>query len=68
MRNEYDFAEATKNPYAEAKRQVTIRLDGTTIDYFQTLSAETGIRYQTLINLFLRECAAKNKRPSLTWK
>lgn len=69
MRKEYDFSKARRNPYAKRlKRQVTIRLDHPTIAYFRTLSEETGIRYQTLINLYLRECAANQKRLSVVWR
>jgi predicted DNA binding CopG/RHH family protein len=50
------------------KRQVTIRLDEQTIKYFKGLSEESEIPYQTLINLYLRECAATKKRLSLAWK
>jgi uncharacterized protein (DUF4415 family) len=68
MRDEYDFTNARPNPYAAMlKRMVTIRLDKWTIDYFQKLSEETGIPYQTLINLYLRDCAAKQRKPSLEW-
>jgi len=69
MRKEYDFSQARRNPYAaRLKRQVTIRLDEQTIKYFKGLSQETGIPYQTLINLYLRDCAATRKRLSLAWK
>lgn len=69
MRKEYDFSKAKRNPYAtRLKRQVTIRLDHGTIAYFKALSAETGIRYQTLINLYLRDCAASQKRLSVSWR
>ena len=69
MRKQYDFSNARRNPYASRlKRQVTIRLDAGTIEYFQGLAAETGIPYQTLINLYLRECATSKKKPSLRWK
>jgi predicted DNA binding CopG/RHH family protein len=47
---------------------VTIRLDGGTIGYFKSLAVETGIPYQTLINLYLRECAATKKKLSMTWR
>ena len=67
MRKEYDFSKGRRNPYAaRLKRQVTIRLDERTIQYFKGLSEETGIPYQTLINLYLRECAATQL--SLGWK
>ena len=69
MRKEYDFSKARRNPYARRlKRQVTIRLDDTTIAYFKALSEETGIRYQTLINLYLRDCATSEKRLSVAWR
>ena len=69
MRKEYDFSKAIRNPYASRlKRQVTIRLDEGTIQYFRGLSQETQISYQTLINLYLRECAAGRKKLSLRWR
>ncbi len=69
MRKEYDFSKAKRNPYAKRlKRQVTIRLDHGTIAYFKDLSEETGIRYQTLINLYLRDCAATEKKLAVTWR
>ena len=68
MRKHYDFSNAKRNPYVRRlKRQVTIRLDGDTIKYFRRLAEETGIRYQTLINLYLRECASSGKKLSNTW-
>lgn len=69
MRKSYDFSKARRNPYAKRlKRQLTIRLDEDTLAYFRELAEETGIPYQTLINLYLRECAAQRKKPSLRWK
>ena len=69
MKQEYDFSKAKKNPYAKRlKKQLTIRLDEDTLAYFREVAEETGIPYQTLINLYLRECAAKRKRPSMSWK
>jgi uncharacterized protein (DUF4415 family) len=68
MKKEYDFSKARRNPYAKKlKKQVTIRLDSMTIDYFKSLSEETGIPYQSLINLYLRECAASGKKLNLKW-
>lgn len=68
MRDEYDFSNARKNPYVKRlKRQITINLDGETIDYFKDLAAASGIPYQTLINLYLRDCAANRRRPSVSW-
>ena len=68
MRDEYDFSNAKKTPYAaQLKRRVTIRIDGPTIDYFKALADETGIPYQTLINLYLRDCAEAKRRPGFSW-
>ena len=69
MRKRYDFSRAEKNPYAKRlKKQVTLRIDEATLTYFRALSDDTGIGYQTLINLYLRECAASQKRLSFDWK
>jgi len=68
MRKEYDFSKAKKNPYIGGlKKQVTMRLDSDTIDYFKNLSDDNGIPYQTLINLYLRECAQKHKILRVEW-
>lgn len=69
MKREYDFSEGQKNPYAKRlKRPVTIRLEERTIAYFQTLAAELDVPYQTLINLYLRDCAERGRRPGLRWR
>jgi uncharacterized protein (DUF4415 family) len=69
MRKEYDFSNSKKNPYAKLlKKQITIRLDEPTIDYFRGLSDEMGIPYQSLINLYLRECAVENRKLKLKWQ
>ncbi|MBI5886371.1 MAG: BrnA antitoxin family protein [Deltaproteobacteria bacterium] len=69
MRKEYDFSKAQKNPYAgRLKRQVTLRMDEETISYFKGLAKEVGVPYQTLINLYLRDCAASHKKLTLQWK
>jgi predicted DNA binding CopG/RHH family protein len=69
MRREYDFSTARKNPYAKRlKKQVTIRLDEKTIGYFKALADEVGVPYQTLINLYLRDCASSGRRLSMRWK
>ena len=69
MRKEYDFSQARPNPYAKRlKRSVTIRLDTATIDYFKRLATETEIPYQTLINLYLRDCAVHERRLAMQWR
>jgi len=68
MRKEYDFSKSRRNPFSsKLKKQVTIRLDIPTIEYFKDLSDETGIAYQNLINLYLRECALTGKKPKIKW-
>ena len=69
MRAEYDFSKARPNPYAKRlKRSVTIRLDEPTLEYFQDLAAELELPYQTLINLYLRDCVASGRRPAMKWR
>ena len=69
MRKEYDFSKAKKNPYAsQFKRPITIRLDEDSVTYFKTISEEVGIPYQSLINLYLRDCATSHKKLNLSWK
>lgn len=69
MRKEYDFSNAKKNPYAsQLKKQITIRLDEDAIDYFKAVSEKVGIPYQSLINLYLRDCAATRKQLNLSWQ
>jgi len=68
MRKEYDFSKARNNAYARRlTKQVTLRLDAATLDYFKRLASENGIAYQTLINMYLRDCAAEGKRLKLDW-
>ncbi len=69
MREEYDFKNAVKNPYAKrVKKQITINLDVETIDFFKMQSTNSGIPYQTLINLYLSDCASQNRELTLSWK
>jgi predicted DNA binding CopG/RHH family protein len=69
MRAEYDFSGARKNPYAKRlKKRVTIRLDEPTVEYFKGLSEDVGIPYQTLINLYLRDCAESKRELSFEWE
>ena len=68
MRKEYDFTSAKKNPYAsQLKKQITIRLDEDSISYFKAISQDAGIPYQSLINLYLRDCAASHRKLDLKW-
>lgn len=69
MRKEYNFTDSVKNPYsAKLKKQITIRIDSDTIDYFKSLAVEMGMPYQKLMNLYLAECAKSHKKLKLIWK
>lgn len=64
MKDSYDFSKGVRNPYVKKlKRQLTIRLDHETVQYFQGLANDLSIPYQTLINMYLRECAEAGLRP-----
>ncbi|MBN1903602.1 MAG: BrnA antitoxin family protein [Deltaproteobacteria bacterium] len=70
MRKHYDFSKmkGRKNPYIKLLKQpVTMRLDRDTVTYFKEMSEKTGIPYQSLINLYLRDCAANNRKLNLSW-
>lgn len=68
MRDEYDFSQSVQNPYLKKlKKQVTIRLEEEVVDYFKQLADETGIPYQSLINLYLQDCVRSRRKPSLEW-
>ena len=70
MRKEYELTKmkSRKNPYAaKLKRQVTIRMGDDVIQYFKGMSEETGIPYQSLINLYLRDCVANNRKIDMSW-
>ncbi len=68
MRDNYDFSKSKRNPYAKRlKKQITIRIDGDTIDYFKNMADEKGIPYQSLINLYLRDCAASGRILNVNW-
>ena len=68
VRDEYDFSQAEKNPYAKRlKKQITINIDTDTVDYFKEMAARSGIPYQTLINLYLTDCATNKRRLAVSW-
>ena len=71
MRSHYDFSKmkSRRNPYVKLlKQSVTIRLDRNTVEYFKDLATETGLPYQSLINLYLRDCALHRRRISFRWE
>lgn len=70
MKSEYDFSKmkSRKNPYAsKLKKQVTIRMGEDVINYFKSMAEDTGIPYQSLINLYLRDCVSKHRKINLRW-
>lgn len=68
MKKNYNFSKGTKNPYAaRLKQQVTIRLAKDTVSYFKEQGQKTGLPYQSLINLYLSDCALHEKKLSLHW-
>lgn len=71
MRDEYNISELNprKNPYASRlKKQITINIDGRTIDYFKEMAEDKGVPYQTLINLYLRDCADTQRQIRMSWQ
>lgn len=69
MREEYDFSNGRRNPYVKKmKKQITINIDSDTIDFFKEQSEDSGIPYQTLINLYLSDCAKQKKQLQMYWK
>jgi predicted DNA binding CopG/RHH family protein len=70
MKAEYDFSKmkSRKNPYAsKLKKAVTMRLSEDVVVYFKGMAAEAGVPYQSLINLYLRDCLARNRRVQIKW-
>jgi len=71
MKDEYDLStmKSRKNPYAKAlKKQVTIRLESEVIDYFKDMADHAGIPYQSLINLYLKDCVTSQRTLKLAWE
>ncbi len=70
MKDEYDLTtmEKRRNPYASRlKKQVTIRMGTDIVAYFKALANESGIPYQKLINLYLRDCVEHHRKLDLKW-
>ena len=70
MKTEYDLSKmkSRRNPHANRlKRPVTLRMNEDVIDYFKDMSNETGIPYQSLINLYLRDCVASDRKLKMQW-
>jgi uncharacterized protein (DUF4415 family) len=68
MKKNYNFSKSVKNPYTKKlKKQITIRIENDTLEYFKAIAVEIDIPYQKLINLFLRDCAEHHKKPEIKW-
>ena len=68
MKEEYDFSNGVRNPYVKKlKKQITINIDSDTIQFFKNMANSSGIPYQTLINLYLSDCAASNRQLHINW-
>lgn len=62
MKASYDFSKGKKNPYAKLlKKQITLRVDRDVIEHFKAMSQETGVPYQSLMNIYLRDCLKKRR-------
>jgi predicted DNA binding CopG/RHH family protein len=69
MRTEYDFSKGQPNPYVKKlRKQITIRIDSDTIEYFKKQAEDTGITYQNLINMYLSDCVVNRKTIKIVWK
>lgn len=70
MKSEYDLSkmQSRKNPYAsKLKKPVTMRLSEDVIDYFKSMAKDSDIPYQTLINLYLRDCLTQHRKLDVSW-
>lgn len=70
MKAEYDLAKmsARKNPYAaKLKKPVSMRLSEDVLEYFKGMAQEAGVPYQSLINLYLRDCVMNHRKVQITW-
>ncbi|MCR5291226.1 MAG: BrnA antitoxin family protein [Treponema sp.] len=68
LQKEFDFSKAVRNPYANrVKRTITINIDNSVYDYFKGQAQESGIPYQTLINMYLRDCVQNHREIDIQW-
>ena len=69
MKKKYNFSDSIKNPYIKKlKKQISIRIEKETVEYFKKLASEIDIPYQNLMNMYLRECAQNNFKPNIHWQ
>jgi predicted DNA binding CopG/RHH family protein len=70
MKAEYDLSKmkSRRNPYAsKLKKPVTMRLSEDVLTYFKNMAADAGVPYQSLINLYLRDCVAQRRQVQIAW-
>ena len=70
MKAEYDLSKmkSRRNPYAsKLKKSVTMRLSEDVVQYFKSMATEAGVPYQSLINLYLRDCLSQNRKVEIKW-
>lgn len=68
MKKEYDFSQAKRNPYSgQLKKTITIRIDEDSITYFKDMADETGLPYQVLMNMYLKDCAENKRKLDIKW-
>ena len=68
MKKEYDFSQAKRNPYSgQLKKTITIRIDEDSITYFKDMAGETGVPYQVLMNMYLKDCAENKRKLDIKW-
>jgi predicted DNA binding CopG/RHH family protein len=69
MREFYDFSKAKPNPYVKKlKKAITIRVDEDALEYFKSLAGKVEVPYQTLINMYLKDCANQHRKLQVSWK
>jgi len=69
MLDSYDFSKSRKNPYVKKlKKAITIRVDEDVLEYFKGLAGKAEVPYQTLINMYLKDCANRNRELNITWR
>jgi predicted DNA binding CopG/RHH family protein len=70
MKAEYDLSKlrSRRNPYAaKLKKPVSMRLSEDVVMYFKGMASESGVPYQSLINLYLRDCVIRHRKIDIAW-
>ena len=69
MKAEYDLSKmkSRKNPYAAQLKQQSVYIEEDVLDYFKKMATESGISYQNLINLYLRDCIKHQRKAEVSF-